>query len=65
MKVESKIKNITSQALPFKKVIISGNMNDHSNDPFVIKKMERARATISKCGFPPGTVPSKEIDLSK
>lgn len=30
---------------------INPNMKDHSNDPFIIKKVARARATLDKYGI--------------
>ena len=33
-------------------IIIDPNMPDYSKDPFVIKKVERARAFIAKNGLP-------------
>ena len=33
-------------------ITINPNMRDHSKDPFVIKKVERARAFIAKHGLP-------------
>jgi len=33
-------------------IAINPNMRDYSKDPFVIKKVERARAFIAKHGLP-------------
>ena len=33
-------------------ITIVHNMRDHSKDPFIIKKVERARAFIAKHGLP-------------
>jgi hypothetical protein len=33
-------------------IIVGSNMPDYSKDPFVVKKVERARAFIAKNGLP-------------
>ena len=33
-------------------ITVNPNMRDYSEDPFIIKKVERARATIAKYGLP-------------
>jgi hypothetical protein len=40
-------------------ITVDPNMPDFSKSPFVIKKVERARALIAKCGLP------KEIKSKK
>jgi hypothetical protein len=35
-----------------KGVIVVKNMRDYSNDPYFIKKAEKAKATIEKYGLP-------------
>ncbi|GAA4337813.1 hypothetical protein GCM10023149_47470 [Mucilaginibacter gynuensis] len=34
-----------------KSVTISDDVKDHSNDPFVVKKVEEAKAVVSKLTF--------------
>jgi hypothetical protein len=59
MKTASKIKTGTVKIIPAKEGHEDKGI-DFDNSPFVMKKMERAREMISKCGFPPGTVPPKK-----
>jgi len=33
-------------------VIIDGNIKSHANDPYVIKKVERAKQMVNKYGLP-------------
>jgi len=33
--------------------IIDGNIKSHANDPFVLKKIEKAKQMVSKFGLPP------------
>jgi hypothetical protein len=35
-------------------ITINPNIRDYSNDPFIIKKVERARTLIAKYGLPKG-----------
>jgi hypothetical protein len=41
-------------------ITIVHNMRDHSKDPFIIKKVERARAFIAKHGLPKEDKPVKK-----
>jgi hypothetical protein len=40
-------------------ITVDPNMPDYSKDPFVIKKLERARAFIVRNGLPKGRKPKK------
>ena len=40
-------------------ITIVHNMRDHSKDPFIIKKVEKARAFIAKHGLPEDDKPKK------
>jgi hypothetical protein len=41
-------------------ITVVHNMRDHSKDPFIIKKVERARAFIAKHGLPKDDKPAKK-----
>jgi len=41
-------------------ITVDPNMPDFSKSPFVIKKVERARATIAKYGLPKEDKPTKK-----
>lgn len=38
--------------LVYKTGIIGGEIKDFSNDPFIIKKNEKAKKTVDRVGFP-------------
>jgi hypothetical protein len=59
MKTTSKIKISATKIAPAEEKQEDKGI-DFANSPYVIKKMERAREMLSKCGFPPGTVPPKK-----
>lgn len=40
-------------------ITVNHNMSDYSKSPFVIKKAEKARATIAKYGLPKENKPKK------
>ena len=40
-------------------ITVDPNMRDYSKDPFILKKVERARATIAKYGLPKEDKPKK------
>ena len=40
-------------------ITINPDMRDYSKDPFIIKKVERARALIAKYGLPKEAKPKK------
>ncbi|HWK05159.1 MAG TPA: hypothetical protein VNS58_16070 [Puia sp.] len=40
-------------------ITVNPNMRDYSKEPFVIKKLERARAFIAKHGLPKDDKPKK------
>lgn len=42
----------TTTKKPLPGITIDPNMRDYSKDPFVLKKVERARAFIAKHGLP-------------
>ena len=49
----------TSNKTQSRPITVDPNMRDYSKDPFVIKKVERARAFIAKHGLPEDTKPKK------
>jgi hypothetical protein len=46
------IKKERNTELGYGKAIVSNTVKDHSNDPFVVKKAEEAKAFLRKNGFP-------------
>ena len=46
------IKKEPHTASGYGKVNVSNAVKDHSNDPFVVKKAEEAKAFLQKNGFP-------------
>ncbi|WP_169304349.1 hypothetical protein [Pedobacter frigoris] len=44
---------------------IDNNIGNHSNDPFVVKKLESARKRIEKYGLPPQLLELHSVQTKK
>lgn len=59
MAVNTKKKNRKTNA------IVSDEVGDYSNDPFVIRKTEAAKRTLEKYGLPKELLPDNKEDNKK